>query len=201
MSIISERELLEHRIRVRLAELELAQSAIRRLTYYKVLADRVRVAEAALQRIGIEESAATRGLKRNCGNVLPHLGDVRRGGARLSLLFSRWGFTRARLRPEAGQDLQRERPCCGKLRLSLSECELKLRVGRQRGRRNAAHLLYRLPSYFIQGTTGDAERDSIENVFVPDKMTFSFIDCLLGNAVTGGAAVRLAILGHMPAGR
>ncbi len=45
---------LEHRIGIGLAELELAQSAIRRLTYYKVLADRVRVAEAALQRIGIE---------------------------------------------------------------------------------------------------------------------------------------------------
>ncbi len=34
---------------------------------------------------------------------------------------------------------------------------------------------------------------SIENVFVPDEMTFSFMDCLLGNAVTGGAALRLGI--------
>src|SRR5215470_14046105 len=32
---------------------------------------------------------------------------------------------------------------------------------------------------------------SIENVFVPDEMTFRFMDARLGNAVTGGAALRL----------
>ena len=34
---------------------------------------------------------------------------------------------------------------------------------------------------------------SIENVFVPDEMTFSLMDMILGNAVTGGAALRLGI--------
>src|SRR5215472_4892971 len=34
---------------------------------------------------------------------------------------------------------------------------------------------------------------SIENVFVPDEMTFPFMDSILGNAVTGGAALRLGI--------
>jgi indole-3-acetate monooxygenase len=34
---------------------------------------------------------------------------------------------------------------------------------------------------------------SIENVFVPDEMTFSFMDAILGNAVTGGAALRLGL--------
>jgi alkylation response protein AidB-like acyl-CoA dehydrogenase len=34
---------------------------------------------------------------------------------------------------------------------------------------------------------------SIENVFVPDEMTFAFMDARLGNAVTGGAALRLGL--------
>ena len=34
---------------------------------------------------------------------------------------------------------------------------------------------------------------SIENVFVPDEMTFRYMDGILGNAVTGGAALRLGI--------
>jgi alkylation response protein AidB-like acyl-CoA dehydrogenase len=34
---------------------------------------------------------------------------------------------------------------------------------------------------------------SIEDVFVPDEMTFPFIDARLGNAVTGGAAFRLGL--------
>jgi indole-3-acetate monooxygenase len=34
---------------------------------------------------------------------------------------------------------------------------------------------------------------SIENVFVPDEMTFSLMDARLGNAVTGGAALRLGV--------
>ena len=34
---------------------------------------------------------------------------------------------------------------------------------------------------------------SIENVFVPEDMTFSVMDMLLGNAATGGAAVRLGL--------
>src|SRR6516164_9010741 len=34
---------------------------------------------------------------------------------------------------------------------------------------------------------------SIENVFVPDEMTFPFMDAVLGNAVTGGAALRLGL--------
>jgi len=34
---------------------------------------------------------------------------------------------------------------------------------------------------------------SIENVFVPDEMTFPFMDASLGNAVTGGAALRLGL--------
>ena len=34
---------------------------------------------------------------------------------------------------------------------------------------------------------------SIENVFVPDEMTFPFMDARLGNAVTGGAALRLGL--------
>jgi hypothetical protein len=32
---------------------------------------------------------------------------------------------------------------------------------------------------------------SIESVFVPDEMTFPLMDLMLGNAVTGGAALRL----------
>jgi indole-3-acetate monooxygenase len=34
---------------------------------------------------------------------------------------------------------------------------------------------------------------SIENVFVPDEMTFPFMDAMLGNAVTGGAALCLGL--------
>jgi alkylation response protein AidB-like acyl-CoA dehydrogenase len=34
---------------------------------------------------------------------------------------------------------------------------------------------------------------SIENVFVPEEMTFPLMDLILGNAVTGGAAVRLGL--------
>jgi len=34
---------------------------------------------------------------------------------------------------------------------------------------------------------------SIENVFVPDEMTFPFMDAILGRAVTGGAALRLGL--------
>jgi indole-3-acetate monooxygenase len=34
---------------------------------------------------------------------------------------------------------------------------------------------------------------SIENVFVPDEMTFLLMDLTLGNAVTGGAALRLGV--------
>ena len=34
---------------------------------------------------------------------------------------------------------------------------------------------------------------SIENVFLPDEMTFAFMDARLGNAVTGGAALRLGL--------
>lgn len=34
---------------------------------------------------------------------------------------------------------------------------------------------------------------SIENVFVPDEMTFPLMDAILGNAVTGGAALRLGL--------
>ena len=34
---------------------------------------------------------------------------------------------------------------------------------------------------------------SMENVFVPDEMTYSFMDAMRGNAVTGGAALRLGI--------
>jgi alkylation response protein AidB-like acyl-CoA dehydrogenase len=34
---------------------------------------------------------------------------------------------------------------------------------------------------------------SIENVFVPDEMTFPFMDAILGHAVTGGAALRLGL--------
>lgn len=34
---------------------------------------------------------------------------------------------------------------------------------------------------------------SIENVFVPDEMTFPLMDATLGNAVTGGAALRLEL--------
>jgi alkylation response protein AidB-like acyl-CoA dehydrogenase len=35
---------------------------------------------------------------------------------------------------------------------------------------------------------------SIENVFVPDAMTFSMMEAVLGNLVTGGAALRLGFL-------
>jgi indole-3-acetate monooxygenase len=35
---------------------------------------------------------------------------------------------------------------------------------------------------------------SIEDVFVPDEMTVSFMDLIMGNAVTGGAALRLGLL-------
>ena len=34
---------------------------------------------------------------------------------------------------------------------------------------------------------------SIENAFVPDEMTFAFMDAIRGNAVTGGAALRLGV--------
>jgi alkylation response protein AidB-like acyl-CoA dehydrogenase len=34
---------------------------------------------------------------------------------------------------------------------------------------------------------------SVEDVFVPDEMTFPFRDAILGNAVTGGAALRLGL--------
>ena len=58
--------LLEHRIRVRLGELELAESAIGRLTDIEMLPRGVNVAEAALKRVSIEECAAARRAYRAC---------------------------------------------------------------------------------------------------------------------------------------
>ena len=46
----------------------------------------------------------------------------------------------------------------------------------------------------VAGLKGSGSCDySIENVFVPDEMTFPFMDAILGNAVTGGAALRLGL--------
>jgi indole-3-acetate monooxygenase len=44
----------------------------------------------------------------------------------------------------------------------------------------------------VAGLQGTGSSDySIEDQFVPEQMSFSFIDLIMGNAVTGGAAVRL----------
>ena len=141
---------LEHRIRVRLAKLELTKSAVRRLAHQKMLAGREHVAEAALQRVGIEESTPTRCLERNRGHTLRYLGDIGGRGACLSLLLRRWHSTRARLIPDAGQDLQRERMSGGELQLGLPKCKLKVWVCRQRRGLKVAPFPDRLPGYFIQ---------------------------------------------------
>jgi indole-3-acetate monooxygenase len=46
----------------------------------------------------------------------------------------------------------------------------------------------------VAGLRGTGSCDfSIENVFVPEEMTFALMDLILGNAITGGAAVRLGL--------
>ena len=46
----------------------------------------------------------------------------------------------------------------------------------------------------VAGLRGSGSCDySIEDVFVPDEMSFPLTDMILGNAVTGGAAVRLGL--------
>ncbi len=46
----------------------------------------------------------------------------------------------------------------------------------------------------VAGLKGSGSCDySIEDVFVPEEMTFSLMDLIQGNAVTGGAAVRLGL--------
>jgi hypothetical protein len=60
-----ERQLyLEHRIGVRLIELELAQSAVRCLAYDKTLSRTKNIAETALQRVVVEECPAACRLSR-----------------------------------------------------------------------------------------------------------------------------------------
>ncbi len=76
---------LEHRIGVGLAELELAQSAVRSLTHHKMLPGGVDVTETELQRVGIEERSAACGLERDSGHSLCHIGDRSRGRTRLGL--------------------------------------------------------------------------------------------------------------------
>src|SRR6266481_3881048 len=114
-----------------------------------MLTDCVPVAEAALQRIGIEESSATRRLEGNRGHTLSYLGDISGRRACFGLLLRRWGSTRARLSPEAGQDLQRERASGGELQLGLPKCKLKVWVSRQRSGLEVAPFLDCLPGYLI----------------------------------------------------
>jgi len=46
----------------------------------------------------------------------------------------------------------------------------------------------------VAGLKGTGSCDfSIENVFVPEEMTCALMDVILGNAITGGAAVRLGL--------
>ena len=62
--------LLEHRIRVWLGELELAERAISRLTHHEMLPRSMNVTEAALQRVGIEKRASARRLEGDGGHPL-----------------------------------------------------------------------------------------------------------------------------------
>ncbi len=51
----------------------------------------------------------------------------------------------------------------------------------------------------VAGLRGTGSCDySIEDVFVPEEMTFSFMDFVLGNAARGGAALRLGLPNIMP---
>jgi len=51
-----------------------------------------------------------------------------------------------------------------------------------------------LDNWQVAGLKASGSCDySIENVFVPDEMTFAFMDAMRGNAVTGGAALRLGL--------
>ena len=72
---------LEHRIGVGLVEFELAQCAIRTLTHDEMLTGGGDVAEASLQRIGIEERGSPRRLEGCRRHALGHFGDVCTGGA------------------------------------------------------------------------------------------------------------------------
>jgi hypothetical protein len=82
----------EHRICVRLAELELAKRTVGRLADQKMLAGSVYIAEAALERVGIEESTAARRLECNRCHALRYLGDISSRRARLGLLLGGWHF-------------------------------------------------------------------------------------------------------------
>ena len=76
---------LQHRIGVRLFELELTQRPIRCLAHHEMLSSRGNIAETALQRINVEERSTSSGLEGDCGHALRHLGNVRRGCANLGL--------------------------------------------------------------------------------------------------------------------
>jgi acyl-CoA hydrolase len=67
---------LQHGICVGLIELELAERPKGTLTHHEVLSGRINIAEAALQRIGIEKCTATSRLKRNGRHALCHLGNA-----------------------------------------------------------------------------------------------------------------------------
>ena len=101
--------LLEHRIRVWLGELELAEGAMGRLTHYEVLPRSVNVTEAALQRVGVEERAAARRLEGDCSHPLRHLSYVHGSRARLGLHCRRRHPPRPCFRPGARQNLECQR--------------------------------------------------------------------------------------------
>src|SRR5215469_4111579 len=82
---------LEHRISIRLIELEQAQSPIRCLAHIKVLAGGRNIAVTALKRVGVEERSASCRLESDAGHAQRYLRDVGRGGARLSLPGRRRG--------------------------------------------------------------------------------------------------------------
>jgi hypothetical protein len=100
---------LEHRIRVRLIELELSQSLVRCLTHRKMLSGSKYIAVTALQRIRVEERPASSRLESYAGNTLRNLSNIRGGRPRLGL-SRRWRSpTSLSLGVKVGHKLQSER--------------------------------------------------------------------------------------------
>jgi len=119
---------LQHGICVGLIELELAERPKGTLTHHEVLSRRINIAEAALQRIGIEKCTAARGLKRNGRHALRHLGNVTGRGSHLGLHGGRRYRSRRRLFPRGRHDSDCQCARRRELELGLPECELKLRL-------------------------------------------------------------------------
>src|SRR5262249_55299820 len=145
---------LKHGIRVRLVKLELAECSVGSLTHHEVLAGGIDVAEAALQRVGIEECSTAQGLEGNCYHPLCNLGDISARRASRGLPGRLWNPPRSSFLPETRQDLESESARGCELQLCLPQGKLKVRVGRERGRWKAAALLDRLLGDLIQGATG-----------------------------------------------